>query len=175
LTVSRNNLLMADVPAYVAITIAGITAVAGIIGAAIPQVTTVIRDVRQAERDRRERSASATRAACVALLRASGEVRTLTEGIRGYRGDANGMRERVEEVRRRAEATRVHAAEVSMLVPARLAEPADQVASAASALADDVVRNTDLNQGVPIGDPDISKLVDSIAAFKSAAVEYAAN
>ena len=162
---------MADVPAYVAI----ITAGAGIIGAAIPQVTTVLRDARQAERDRRERSAAMAREACVALLRASGEVRTGTEGIRSYRGPADGMRERVEELRSRAEATRVHAAEVSMLVPAKLAEPADQVASAASALADDVVRNTDLNQGVLIGDPDVSKLAECIAAFRFAAVAYAAN
>lgn len=162
---------MADVPAYVAI----ITAGAGIIGAAIPQVTTVIRDGRQAERDRRERSASATRDACVALLRASGEVRTLAESIPSYRGEANGMRKRVEEVRGRAEATRVHAAEVSMLAPAKLAEPADQLAGAASDLADDVVRNTDLHQGVPIGNPDVTKLVDCIAAFRAAAVDYSAH
>jgi hypothetical protein len=170
-TISRNNLRMVSVSIWVAVVTAG----AGIIGAAIPQVATVIRDVRQAERDRRERSASATRDACVALLRASGEMRTLTESIRSYRGEPNGMRERVEEARRRAEATRVHAAEVSMLAPARLAGPADQLASAASDLADDVVRNTDLNQGVPIGSPDVTKLVECIAAFRSAAVDYAAH
>jgi len=162
---------MADVPIYVAI----ITAAAGIIGAAIPQAAVVIRDVRQAERDRRERSGAATRQACVALLRAAGEVRTLTESIRGYRGAAPGMRERVEEVRRSAEATRVHAAEVGMQAPGILAEPADQVASAASDLADDVLRNTDLNQGVLIGNPDVTKLVERIAAFRDAAVRYASN
>jgi hypothetical protein len=162
---------MTDVPTYVAI----ITAGAGIIGAAIPQVTTVIRDVRQAERDRRERSATATREACVALLRASGEVRTLAEGIRTYRGEPNGMRERVAAVRDRAEETQVHAAEVGMLAPARLAESADQVASAASDLARDVLAKTDLDKGIPIDDPDVAKLVDSIAAFRRAAVEHAAN
>jgi hypothetical protein len=167
--ISRNNLHMADVPIYVAI----ITAAAGIIGAAIPQAAVVIRDVRQAERDRRERSGAATREACVALLRAAGEVRTLTESIRGYRGAAPGMRERVEEVRRAAEATRVHAAEVSMQAPGTLAGPADQVAGAASDLADDVVRSTDLNQGVLIGDPDVTKLVERIAAFSREAVRYA--
>jgi hypothetical protein len=161
---------MADVPVYVAI----ITAGAGIIGAVIPQAAAVIRDVRQAERDRRERSATMTRDACVALLRAAGEVRTLTESIRSYRGDADGMRARVEEVRSRAEATRVHAVEVSMQVPAELAEPADQVACAASDLADDVVRNTDLNQGVLIGDPEVTKLAECITAFRYAAVRYAA-
>lgn len=171
MTTSHNNLLMADVPIWVAI----ITAGAGIIGAAIPQVTTVLRDIRQAERDRRERTAAAARDACVALLRASGEVRTLTESIRSYRGEANGFRERVQEVRSRAEATRVHAAEVSMLAPAKLAEPADQVARAASDLADDVMQNTNLDQGVPIGVPDVTKLVDCIAAFRQAAVEYAAH
>jgi hypothetical protein len=92
---------MVDVPLYVALTTAG----AGIIGAMIPQVTSVIRDVRQAERDRRERSSVMTRDACVALLRAAGEVRTLTEKIRGYRGDADGMRTRVEGIRSHAEAS----------------------------------------------------------------------
>jgi hypothetical protein len=160
---------MIDVPIYVAI----ITAAAGIIGAAIPQAVTVIRDVRQAERDRRERSDGATRDACVALLRAAGELRTLTESISSYRGDANGMRARVEEVRSGAEATRLHAASVSLQSPDSLAESADAVASAASELADDVVRNTDLNQGVPIGDPDVTKLVERIADFRHAAVRYA--
>jgi hypothetical protein len=160
---------MTDVPVYVAM----ITAAAGIIGAAIPQAATVIRDVRQAERDRRERSDIATHDACVALLRAAGELRTLTESIRGYRGDANGMRARVEEVRSRAEATRLHAASVSLQAPDSLAESADAVASAASELTDDVVRNTDLNQGVPIGDPDVTKLVEGIADFRHAAVRYA--
>jgi hypothetical protein len=161
--------------AGVSIWVAVVTAGAGIIGAAIPQVVSVVRDVRQAERDRRERSATMTRNACVALLRVAGEVRTLTESIRSYRGVADGMRERVEEVRGRAEATRVHAAEVSMQVPARLAEYADQVASAASDLADDVMRSTDLDQGVLIGTPDVSKLVECIAAFRHAAVEHAAS
>lgn len=160
---------MADVPLWVAV----ITAGAGIIGAAIPQAGAVLRDVRQAERDRRERTAATTHEACVALLRAAGELRTLTESIPSYRGDANGMRARVEEVRARAEETRLHAADVSMWVPDRLAGPADLVASAASDLTDDVLRCTDLNEGVPIGDPDVSKLVERMAAFRREAVHYA--
>ena len=160
---------MADVPIYVAV----ITAAAGFIGAVIPQAATVIRDVRQAERDRRERTATATRDACVALLRAAGELRTLTEGIRNYRGDANGMRARVEEARSRAEETRLYAANVSMQAPDKLGDPADQVADAASDLADDVVRSTDLNQGVLVGDLDVTRLVACITAFKQVAVRYA--
>jgi maltooligosyltrehalose synthase len=159
---------MTDVSIYVAI----ITAGAGVAGAAISQVATVIRDVRQSERERQERSATTTREACVALLRAAGELRTLAENIRSYRGDANKIRERVEDARSRAEATQVHAVDVGMQAPDGLAEPADEVASAASALADDVARCTDLNQGVVIGNPDVTKLVECIDAFRHAAVRY---
>jgi hypothetical protein len=162
---------MTDVPAYVTL----ITAGAGIIGATIPQVAVLIRDARQAERDRRERSATATRAACVALLSASGEVRTLAESIRAYRGNASGMRERMEEMRSLAETTRVHAAEVGMLAPAKLADPADRVAKAASDLVDDIMRNLDPDQGVLVGKLDVGKLVECIAAFRNEAVTYAAH
>jgi hypothetical protein len=34
------------------------------------------------------------------------------------------------------------------------------------------VRNTDLNQGVPIGVPDVTNLVGRIADFRRAAVRY---
>jgi hypothetical protein len=159
---------MTEVPVYVAV----ITAGAGIIGAAIPQAAVVIRDVRQAERDRRERASAATRDACVELLRAAGELRTLVERIRSYRGDADGMRARVEEVRSQAEATRLHAASVSLHAPDRLAEPAEQVAAAASGLADEVVQNMDLNHGVLVGDPDVSKLIERIDAFRQDAVKH---
>ena len=69
---------MADVPIYVA----AITAGAGLIGALIPQAALVIREVRQAEKDRRERFVTAMRDACVELLGAAGELRTLAENIR---------------------------------------------------------------------------------------------
>jgi hypothetical protein len=159
---------MVDVPIWVAI----ITALAGIIGAAIPQGATIIRDVRQAERDRKERSDTATREACVALLRAAGELRSLAEGWRSYRGD---VLARVAEVRSLAEATRLHAVDVSMQVPAKLGPPADKVADAASDLVGNVLQNTDLSRGVVTGDPNVAPLVASINAFRGAAVSYAGN
>jgi hypothetical protein len=159
---------MTDVPIYVAV----ITAGAGLFGALIPQAALVIREVRQAERDRRERFASATRDACVNLLRAAGELRTQVENIRSYRGDASGMRARVEEVLNHAEATRLHAASVSLLVPGRLAAPADKVAAAARAVAEDVVRNTNLDRGVSIGFADTSQLDTCITDFRNDAVTY---
>lgn len=165
----RNNAAMTDVPIYVAV----ITAAAGIIGAAIPQVSTVIRDVRQAERDRQERYATAARQACVDLLRAAGELRTQVENAHSYRGDPAGMRSRLEDIRGHAAATRLYAASVGLLVPDRLAEPADKLAESASTLADSVALNTDVNQGVMVGDPDVSALNLRIAAFRGEAVGYA--
>jgi hypothetical protein len=159
---------MADVPIYVA----AITAAAGLIGALIPQAALVIREVRQAEKDRRERFATATRDACVNLLQTSGELRTRVENIRSYRGDESGMRTRVEEVLSQAEATRLHAASVSLLVPGRLAAPANKVAVAARALAEDVVRNTNLDRGVSIGTSDTHALDTSITDFRDEAVKY---
>jgi hypothetical protein len=159
---------MTDVPIYVAV----ITAAAGLIGALIPQAALVIREVRQADKDRRERFATATREACVDLLRTAGELRTLVENIRSYRGDASGMRARVAEVQSRAEATRLHAASVSLLVPARLATPANTVAAVARALAEDVVQNTNLDRGVSIGFADTQALDTSITEFRDEAVKY---
>jgi hypothetical protein len=166
--ISGDNSPMVDVPIWVAV----ITALAGIIGAAIPQGAIVIRDVRQAERDRKERSATATRDACVALLRAAGQLRNLAEGWRSYRGDANAL---LAQVRSLAEATRLHAVDVSMQVPDKLGPPADEVADAASSLVDSVVANTDLSRGVATGDPYVAALVAAISAFRDAAVSYARN
>jgi hypothetical protein len=129
-------------------------------------------NVGMTERDRQKRSATATRDASVGLLRAVGELRTLTEDIRSYRGDASGMRRRVEEVLKHAESTRLHAASIGMLAPGQLAEPAEKVAVAARTLADDVVRNTDLDRGVLIGFADTSALDGRINVFRAEAVKY---
>jgi len=160
---------MVDVPIWVAI----ITALAGILGAAIPQGAIVLRDVRQAERDRKERFDAATREACVALLRAAGELRSLAEGWRSYRGDPTAVLARVAEARSLAEGTRLHAVDVSMQVPGQLGAPANVVADAATALIRDVVENTDQSRGVVLGDPNVEPLVTAIDAFRDAAVGYA--
>jgi hypothetical protein len=159
---------MADASIYVAVVSAG----AAIIGAAIPMAAVVIRDSRQAERDRRERSDFATRNACISLLRVAGELRILIDDVHSYRGDADRMRARVAEIRDRAQATQVRAANVSMLVSDGLAKQADQVASAASDLENDVMRNTDIDQGVLIGYTDVTRLAKSISDFQHAAVTY---
>ena len=159
---------MTNVPIYVAM----ITAAAGIIGAAIPQVTTLIRDVRQAERDRRERSTGAIRDACIELLRAGGELHILVASLSNYRGDTSGMRARVDQVRSQAEATRLYAASVGLQAPDSLTGPAEKMAIAASGLADEVVRNTDVDQGVTVGNPYTSELSDCINNFRDEARKY---
>jgi hypothetical protein len=52
---------MADVSIYVAL----ISAAAGVGGATIAQLTTALRESREAKRDRQERQAEATRQACI--------------------------------------------------------------------------------------------------------------
>lgn len=165
---------MADVPLYVAI----VSAAAGLVGATIPQVTTVIRETRKAERDRWERErdrqeqlAHEVRDVCVNLLRAAGELRTLTENMTSYRGD--GTRALLGDVRGHAEATRLHAAEVGLRVSGQLAESAYQVAATATDLVGDVKQNIDMDRDVVIGSASVDALVSSIAAFREAATTYA--
>jgi hypothetical protein len=75
-----------DVSIYVAL----ITAGAGVAGAAVPQIAAVARDVRLAERDRRERRADTLRQACLKLLRAAGDLRTQVANAALYRGGEMG-------------------------------------------------------------------------------------
>jgi hypothetical protein len=79
---------MPDVSLYVAV----VTAAAGVGGAAIPASAVLIRDVRQAERDRRERNAEAKRQACLGLLSAAGELRTRLDNTAAYQGTEMGAR-----------------------------------------------------------------------------------
>jgi hypothetical protein len=95
------------------------------------------------------------------------------ENAHSYCGDAGGMRSRLEDIRGHAAATRLYAASVGLLVTDRLAEPAEKLAESASALADSVALNTDVNQGVMVGDPDISALNLRIATSRGEAVGYA--
>ena len=55
---------------------------------------------------------------------------------------------------------------------AQLAEPAGKVAAAARTLAEDVVRNTNLDRGVPIDQSDTSALDACITDFQVKAVKY---
>lgn len=167
----RNNAYMADVPIYVAV----ITAAAGVMGAAIPQAGIMLREIRQAERDRRERSVAAGQQACIDLLSAGSALSAQIENIRVYRGEAGGLRARLEQMRECLATTQVHAASVGMLAPRQLTDHAGQLAAAARSLAKAVEANVDLENGVVVGELDVGPLDALLATFRTEAVEYARN
>jgi hypothetical protein len=159
---------VADIPVYVAV----ITGAAGILGAALPQASMELRQGRQAKRDRQERSIRAGQTACIDLLRAASSLSTQTENLRAYRGDAHGLRLRLEEVRKSLEETEVNAASVGMLAPSELSEGASQLAAEADSLMKAAEANVDLDNGKVVGDIDVGRLDTLIASFRNGAIRY---
>jgi hypothetical protein len=157
---------MADV---VTIYTAAISAAAGLGGATITQYIGVIREGRQVKRDRSERYVEATRQACLSLLQAAGDLRNQVANSTSYRGPD--MRARLEEMRTFAEAAQLHAASVALLMPEEVARKADELAGAASTLAEWAVKNTNLElRGMNDERPDFSQLSMCITAFRAEAV-----
>jgi hypothetical protein len=157
-----------DVPVYIAV----ITGAAGIIGAGIPQASIVLREVRQAKRDRRERSIAAGQSACIDLLRAASSLSARAENLSAYRGDAKGLGVRLEELRKYLAETELHAASVGMLAPGQLIERASQLAEEAGSLMKAVKANVDLDNGIVVGVIDVGPLDTLIAAFRNEAIKY---
>jgi hypothetical protein len=158
---------MPEVSLYVAV----ITAAAGVVGAAIPQVTIVLRDVRQAERDRRDRSADALRQACLSLLGSAGSLRTQVMDAVEYRGARMG--DLLTEIRRCAAEVQLHAASVELLAPKTLAEPADQLAKAAERFAVAAVTGTDPTGRQIVRPPVAAELAQAMDFFRKQAVAEA--
>jgi hypothetical protein len=150
---------MPEVSIYVAI----ITAAAGVLGAATPQVATLIRDSRQAERDRQERRADAKRQACLELLRAAGDFRTDVANTCHSHGD--GMEARLEGVRAAAETVALHAVSVGLL-DQKLSTSAERVAAGAEAVAGAAVENFDERVKAVIPEPDYTEFDAAVAAFR---------
>jgi hypothetical protein len=144
-----------------------ITAAAGIVGASLPQITTFLRDVRQAERDRRDRIAGSQRQACLDLLGTAGELRTQVENAAEYQGPR--MADLLAEIRRCNEAVQLNAATVELLAAANLAEPADRLAKAAEKLTSAAVDGTDLKNGQMVKVPATIELAQAMNAFKDQA------
>ena len=165
----RNNVGMAEVSIYVTL----ITAGAGIAGATISQVSTAFREGRQAKRDRHERYVTASQDACFELLRAAGALRTDVENLNSYRGNADGLRERLEVIRGHSAEAQLHAAGVGMKAPDRLTEPAERVAAAASSLMKAVLESTDLDNGVMVDFPGTGALNTELVAFREQTARYA--
>ncbi len=158
---------MPDVSIYVAV----ITAGAGVAGAGIPHFAIVARDVRLAERDRRERRAAAKRQACLDLLRSAGELRMQVANAAQYHGDEMGTR--LADVRKSAAAAQLHAVNVALLAPRKLGEPAQRLAAAASRLATAAADGTDMRVQEMIRLPDFTELDENFTAFRQIAVANA--
>ena len=154
---------MPDVSLYVAV----VTAAAGVGGAAIPAIAVIIRDVRQAERDRRERTAEAKRQACLGLLSAAGELRVLVANSILCTKEQLGTQ--LVAIREAEAAVRLHAAGVALLAPQTLAEPADHLARTASLLTAAAAIDTDSRTRM-VREPDLTGLDESVTAFRRAAV-----
>jgi hypothetical protein len=153
---------MPDVSIYVAV----ITAVAGVGGASVPSVAILVRDARQAKRDRGERRAEAKRLACLDLLGAAGELRTRLANAAEYHGKE--IDSQLAGIRESEAAVQLHAVNVALLAPEKLAEPAEQLATAASRLTTTAtaVENIDPQQGQMRRRPDFTGLDENVAAFR---------
>jgi hypothetical protein len=148
----------------VSIFVALITAGAGAIGAAIPQVATVVRDVRKAERDRRDQRAQTRRQACLDLMGAASDLRTQVANAALYHGDEMGAR--LTEISTRADAVQLHALNVGLLAPDTLAAAADRLTIAARDLAAAAARNTDMSLKQMVVSPDSAEFDQSVEAFR---------
>lgn len=155
---------MPEVSIYVAL----ITAGAGATGAAIPQIATVVRDVRQADRDRHERRVETRRQACLDLLHAASDLRTQVANAAQYHGSDMGAR--LAEIRKCAAAVQLHAVSVALLAGESLDDPAERLAAAAMDLAAAAVHNADMSLNQMVSCPDLSEFDGSVKAFRLRAV-----
>jgi hypothetical protein len=151
-----------DVSIYVAL----ITGGAGAIGAATPQLATVLRDSRQAGRDREERGVNARQQAYVDLLGAAADLRTRVANTAMYHGGE--MLVRLAEIRSSAADVQVKAARVAFLA-ADLAGSSQGLGAAAAGLAAEAVGNTDMSNNVMTA-PDFMAFDEAVIAFKAEAI-----
>jgi hypothetical protein len=159
---------MADITIYTSL----ITAVAGVGGATLSQYIGVIREGRQAKRDRQERSEALLREACENLMQTVGELQIQVANNGSFRGDRVAMTVRLEKVREQAGATRLYAVKIGLQAPGQLAEPAEHLAVAAENYAVAAADNTDLDHGWMEIVPDPAVLNVCADAFRKAALAY---
>lgn len=164
---SGNNTFMPQVSIYVAV----ITAAAGVLGAAVPQIATLARDVRQAERDRRERSADAKRQASIELLRAASNFRT--QMVNTVQSHGEQIEAQLARVREYAEAVGLHAVGVGLLSAEPLSGPAQELAAAADRLAATALENLDMRVMAIVPKPEYTEFDESVAAFRQVAIATA--
>lgn len=154
--------------ADVALSVAVITGLTGILAASIPLTATIITEGRRASRDRRDRDERDVREACLDILSAAGGLRTLVGSAPQLRGEE--MNARLAEISAAVATVQRYAVGVALLGP-WLDERAQDLATAAARLAAATEKNTDKVARQMVRPPDFSELDQAVAAFRSAAVE----
>jgi hypothetical protein len=155
---------MPDVPLYTAV----ISGCAAVLGAAVPTIASTIQNVLAVRRDRWDRHEADRRQACLELVQAAENLRTQVANNHDYHGDEMGAR--LAHVRAFAAQARIQAVRLSLTAPADLTQSAQELAIAASQLAEAAEARTDLRQGVSTELPNLGDLDAHVAAFRAAAV-----
>ena|ERR1700759_3851410 len=153
---------MADVTIAVAL----ISALAGVVGAGIPQTAIVIRDVRQAARERQAQHDLAVHQACIGLLRAVADLATLVANVQAHRADSATLANWLETVDTQAAEGTLQATELGLLVTDERATAADGLAAAATKVAADAADKTSLDLRDVTSPIDLNDLNDRVTAFR---------
>ncbi len=154
---------------------AAISAAAAITGAAVPLVTTALREERgterarqEQERARQEQLAQARHDACVQLLSTVLRLKVLVENNHQYHGPE--LAERLAEIRQCAADAQVEAVRVALMVPLELADSAQRLAETAGRLADTVTAKTSLAIRGSAEAPDFNELDKGVHTFRELAM-----
>ncbi len=156
---------MASIPAWVAV----VSAAGAVLGAAIAPLAAVYQNTRQARRERETRHETALREACIELLRAAWDLRTMAENNHMYHGDE--MLVRLSKVRERAADASVLWVSIAFLAPVEVGKCAQRLASSADKLSAEAAKNTDLDRGVSVRPPDLGELDSCIEDFSTTAAK----
>lgn len=156
---------MPQVSLYVAL----ITAAAGIVGAVAAQIPGIFRDIRLADKERRERNADKRVQACLDLLSAAGDLRTQVMSAAQYHGEKMG--DLLAEIRKSVVTVQLQAARVELVMTRNLAGPADQLAKAAEKFADAAVAGTDMVHKEMVRVPEAAELDSATETFREQAVK----
>ncbi len=147
-----------------------ISAAAAILGASVTPITTIYQNARHACRERQAQHESAVRDACIELLRAAWDLRTMAANSHEYHGEEMGAR--LAEIRARAAAASMRWVLIATLAPGDLGNPANRVGMAAEHLAVERASNTDLDRGRSIRDPEFDEMDSCIKDFSERVVAY---
>jgi hypothetical protein len=161
-----DNAHMADSAVLIAVVTGGFT----ILGATLPQITSVVQSGRSDKRKESERRATRRNEACVALREAIGDLRTQVADNADYHGSEMGAR--LALVRKYAKEAEVHALKIGFIAPEPLSRAAMRLAAAGAALVVKTEENTNVDAGVVTDRPDFTEVDTRITEFTKVAMKY---